>query len=225
MIRDMAKPVTKKDVRTFLGMTRYYRRYIRDYATIADPLTELTKKNQPEVVKWTPAAEMAYSTLKNTLTSATVMSNLDPTKTFVIQTDASDIGVGAVLSQGQEDRPIAYFSQKLLEREQKYSVVEKECLAVVLGIRAFEVYLLGRSFVLQTDHRALKWLQSFKEKNSRLARWSLALQPFNFVVQHRKGTENANADALSRLATTRDALHAQKEGRSVQCTKSSTSNF
>ena len=197
-------------------MTGYYRRYIRDYATITVPLTELTKKNQPEVVKWTPAAEMAYSTLKNALTSSTVMSNPDPTKTFIIQTDASDVGVGAVLSQGPEDRPIAYFSQKLLEWEQKYSVIEKECLAVVLGIWAFEVYLLGRPFMLQTDHRTLKWLQSFKEKNSRLARWSLALQPFNFIVQHRKGTENANADALSHLATTPDALHAQKEGRSVE---------
>ena len=200
----MTRPVTKRDVRTFLGMTRYYRRYLRDYATIACPLTELTKKNQPDLVKWTPAAELAYTTLKRALTSATVMSNPDPTKTFVIQTDASDVGIGAVLSQGPaaEDRPIAYFSQKLLDHERKYSVIEKECLAVVLGVKTFEVYLLGRPFILQTDHRALKWLQHFKEKNTRLARWSLALQPFDFVVEHRKGVDNANADALSRLPTT-----------------------
>ena len=217
-IRNMTRPVTKRDVRTFLGMTGYYRRYLRDYATIACPLTELTKKNQPDLVKWTPAAELAYTTLKRALTSATVMSNPDPTKTFVIQTDASDVGIGAVLSQGPaaEDRPIAYFSRKLLDRERKYSVIEKECLAVVLGIKTFEVYLLGRPFILQTDHRALKWLQHFKEKNTRLARWSLALQPFDFVVEHRKGVDNANADALSRLPTTQgDVPYSQKEGRSV----------
>ena len=86
---------------------------------------------------------------------------------------------------------------------------------MVLGVRAFEVYLLGKPFILQTDHKSLKWMQQFKEKNSRLTRWSLALQPFNFTVQHRKGSENANADALSRLTTCQPALCAKEGGRSV----------
>ena len=108
----------------------------------------------------------------------------------------ANIGVGTVLSQGQEEHPIAYFSQKLLDRERNYLTIEKECIAVVLSIKLFDVYLLGKPFILQTDHKAVKWLQEFKEKNSHLTRWSLSLQPFIFTVKHtcRKGTSNANAD-------------------------------
>ena len=107
-----------------------------------------------------------------------------------------------MLSQGDdkgEEHPIAYFSRKLLPREECYSTVEKECLAIKLAVYAFRVYLLGRQFVIQTDHRSLEWLDRLKENNNRLCRWSLALQPFNFVVKHRKGSENKNADALSRM--------------------------
>uniref|UniRef100_A0A1X7U952 Reverse transcriptase n=1 Tax=Amphimedon queenslandica TaxID=400682 RepID=A0A1X7U952_AMPQE len=110
--------------------------------------------------------------------------------------------VGAILSQGEEnldEGPVAYFSKKLLPREQAYSTVEKECLAIILAIKHFSAYLIGRSFIIQTDHRALQWLHKFKEKNARLTRWSLILQPYNFTIQHRKGVANANADALSRL--------------------------
>ena len=126
------------------------------------------------------------------------------TKQFILQTDASNRGVGAVLSQlgnDGKDRPVAYFSRKLLPREQKYSTVEQECLAIKLGVEAFKVYLIGKPFVIQTDHRSLKWLNRLKENNSRLTRWSLALQPFTFVVEHRSGTANGNADALFRCAT------------------------
>ena len=134
------------------------------------------------------------------------MRNPDPADIFILQTNTSNIGVGAVLSQGAEEWPVAYFSKKLLDREKNYSVVKKECLAVVLGIKTFEIYLLGKPFILQTDHKALKWLQEFKEKNTCLTRWSLALQPYNFTIQHRKGTENANADVLSRLPTQSDEM-------------------
>ena len=110
-------------------------------------------------------------------------------------------GVGAVLSPYDEegiDHPVAFFSRKLLPREQRCSSVEKECLAIKLGTQVFRVYLLGRAFTIQTDHRVLQWLDRLKETNSRLTRWSLALQPFKFTVQHRSGRANANADALSR---------------------------
>jgi phospholipid-translocating ATPase len=126
------------------------------------------------------------------------MRSPDFSKPFILQTDASGIGIGAVLSQS-EDCPIAYYSRKLLDRERKYATVEQECLAIFAGIRAFETYLIGKPFVLQTDHRALQWLQKSKDGNARLLRWSLLLQPYNFTVQHRKGTQNGNADALSRL--------------------------
>ena len=215
-IRNMPRPSTKKELRSFLGLTGYYRRFVQDYASKAVPLTNMIKKSLPEQLTWTKQAEEAFWTLRETLTTQTTLHNPDFTKVFLLQTDAADAGVGAVLSQEEEqDVPIAYFSQKLLDREKNYSsTVEKECLAVILGIKAFAAYLLGRQFILQTDHRALKWLHQFKEKNSRLTRWSLALQPYVFTIQHRKGRDNANADALSRLPAT-PCVAQKKEGGDV----------
>ena len=214
-IQQIEQPHTKKDVRIFLGMMGYYRRFIRNYATLAEPLTKLTKKREPNVIEWSAQAEQAFQALKNALTSDTVMRSPDFTRTFVVQTDASGAGVGAVLSQAGDERPIAYFSKKLLDREQKYSAVEQECLAIVISIKAFEVYLIGRPFVLQTDHRALQWLHRLRDKNARLMRWSLILQPFTFTVQHRKGSENANADTLSRLPVHDPCFALKNEGGNV----------
>ena len=126
------------------------------------------------------------------------------------------MGIGAVLSQGVQDQPIAYYSRKLLGREQRYSTVEMECLAINLAVKAFATYLIGKPFVLQTDNRALTWLKSFREKNARLMRWSLALQPYTFTVQHRKGRENANADALSRLPEEHPSFQLPKGWRDVR---------
>ena len=126
-------------------------------------------------------------------------------KPFIVQTDASDRGVEAVLSQCSADNhihPVAYFSKKLLPREERYSTIEKECLAVKLGIEAFRFYLKGRTFTVQTDHRALVWLDKLKDTNSRLSRWSLSLQQYKFTVTHCPGVSNGNADALSRCCQT-----------------------
>ena len=112
---------------------------------------------------------------------------------------------------GQE-RPVAYFSRKL-PRETRYSTIEKECLAIKLGVEAFCVYLLGRNFLIQTDHRSLVWLDKLKDKNMRLARWSLILQEYSFKVIHRAGNKNGNADALSRAAL--PVMDAREGGRSV----------
>ena len=215
-VNEMSRPQTKKQIRTFLGMTGYYRRFVRDYATITAPLTELIKKNLPEKIEWSEAAEEAFCRLKKVLISAPLMMNPDFSRSFILQTDASGYGVGAVLSQGENgDQPIAYFSKKLLPRERAYSTIEKECLAIILAVKHFKAYLLGRPFMIQTDHRALRWLHQFREKNSRLTRWSLILQPYTFVVEHKKGRDNANADALSRLDD--DTLHKvpEKEGGNV----------
>jgi hypothetical protein len=195
-------PVMKKQVRTFLGMTGYYRKFIPDYATTAAPLTDLIRKNCPNRVEWTPLCEVAFAQLKAHLCSSPVLKGPDFDKQFILQTDASDRGIGAVLSQLDDegnDHPVAYFSRKLLPREEKYSTIEKECLAIKLSIHAFRVYLLGKEFVIQTDHRALEWLDRLKESNARLTRWSLALQPYQFVVRYRAGKKNGNADALSRV--------------------------
>ena len=203
-VRKMPRPLTKKDVRAFLGLTGYYRRFIENYAEIAAPLSDLTKKKLPERVNWTGECEQAFEALKEVLCRSPVLRNPDFSKEFILQTDASSRGVGAVLSQRDEqghDRPVAFFSRKLLPREQRYSTVEQECLAIKLGVEAFKVYLIGRHFVIQTDHRSLQWLDRLKENNSRLTRWSLALQPYSFTVVHRAGSANGNADALSRAAT------------------------
>ena len=173
-----------------------------NYASITKPLTDLTKKALPDKVTWTPECQSAFDTLKVKLLSKPVMKNPDFQKEFIIQTDASGFGVGAVLSQlddNGEEHPIAYFSCKLLPKEQKYATVEKECLAIKLGIKAFEPYLLGKPFRVHTDHRALQWLDKARESNAHLTRRSLALQPYKFMVEHRTGTSNANADALPRI--------------------------
>lgn len=122
-------------------------------------------------------------------------------KQFLVQVDASKSGLGAVLVQGDpgEEHPILYLSRKLLPRETNYSTVEKEALAIKWALEKLRYYLLGREFVLETDHRALTWIQSMKDHNSRLTRWYLSLQPFRFTIRHRPGTFNVVADYLSRL--------------------------
>ena len=200
-VRTFQVPRTKKEVRTFLGITGYYRKFIQGYAATAAPLTDLTKKASPNLITWTDECQVAFQKLKDALCTAPVLRSPNFDLPFILQTDASDRGVAAVLSQTEQDEehPIAYFSKKLLPREQKYSTIEKECLAIKLGMQAFRVYLLGRVFSVQTDHRALEWLNQLKDSNYRLSRWSLALQPFQFKVIHRAGQSNGNADALSRM--------------------------
>ena len=201
-IQEFPTPTTKKHVRTFLGLTGYYRRFIPGYAALAVPLTDLTRKNAATNVDWTRECDVAFRSLKAALCSEPVLRNPDFNQPFLLQTDASDRAVGAVLSQHDprgEEHPIAYFSRKLLPRETRYSTIEKECLAIRLATHVFRVYLLGRKFEIQTDHRALEWLDRLKDNNSRLTRWSLALQPYDYTVIYRSGKENANADALSRI--------------------------
>ena len=188
-------------MRTFLGLTGYYRHFIPEYSSIAAPLTDLTKKSSPNQVVWSAQCDGAFVRLKQLLCSSPILQSPDFTRPFILQTDASDRGVGAVLSQvgsDGEEHPVGYFSRKLLPWEERYSTVEKECLAIKLAVSAFRVYLLGRKFVIQTDHRSLQWLDRLKENNSRLCRWSLALQPYQFSVEHRAGLKNKNADSLSR---------------------------
>ena len=208
-IKHFLQPTTKKQIQSFLGLTGYYCRFIPNYATIAVRFTNMIKKSEPEIVNWTAEGIQAFNKLKEILVSSPVMANPDFSRPFILQTETSDFGVGAVLSQVDAEgynHPVAY---KLLPREQRYATVEKECLAIKLGVEAFQVYLLGREFIIQTDHRALQWLTKFKDSNHRLMRWSLALQPFLFTIQHSKGANNINADTLSRW------IQTEEEGRGV----------
>ena len=209
---------TKKQVRAFLGLTGYYRKFIPHYATVAATLTDLTKKFAPNSIAWSNACDQAFLTLKSLLCSSPVLFSPDQKKGFILQTDASDRGVGAVLTQQEdnsEEHSGAYFSHKFLPREEKYSTVEMECLVMKLGVQAFRVYLLGRPFHIHTDHQRLVWLDRLKDSNTRLARWSLALQPYQFTVTYRPGSANNNADALSRSEQARQTVVSQEKGGGV----------
>ena len=214
-------PATKTHVRAFLGLTGYYRRFIPNYASLAVPLTDLTKKSAPMQVQWNDQCNQAFEDLKNLLCSSPVLQSPDFEKPF-IQTDASDRGLGAVLSQRDDrgsDHPVAYYSRKLLPREERYSTIEKECLAIKVSMCHFRTYLMGCQFTVETDHRALLWMDRLKDSNSRLTRWRLSLQPFDFTVTHRKGPNNGNADGLSRMPWGEDAatgLAAEEGGRDVK---------
>ena len=165
-VREFSQPRTKKDVRSFLGLTGYYRRFIPRYATLALPLTDMTKKDEPNKVAWSVECGVAFQALKAALCSQPVLMSPNFQKEFVLQTDALDRGVGAVLSQMDDegnDRPIAYYSHKLLPRQAKYSTVEKECLAIKLAVQTFHPYLMGQKFRIQTDHRSLEWLNNVKD--------------------------------------------------------------
>ena len=172
-VESFPTPCTKTQVQCFLGLTGYYRKFIPHYADIAAPLTDLTKKSASIKVEWSQECERAFRQLKTRLCSNPVLQSPDLEKEFILQTDASDCGVGAVLSQRDaagSDHPVCYFSRKLLPREKRYSTIEKECLAIKLATQAFRVYLLGKPFTVQTDHRALEWLDNVREDNTKLSR-------------------------------------------------------
>uniref|UniRef100_A0A8C5PLJ4 ribonuclease H n=1 Tax=Leptobrachium leishanense TaxID=445787 RepID=A0A8C5PLJ4_9ANUR len=202
-IQKWPQPQNKKQVRAFLGITGYYRRFVPNFATMASPLTDLTKGTKSGLVRWSPEADSAFKALKRALCTQPVLVAPDFSGDFVVQTDASNVGLGAVLSQVREgeEHPVVYLSRKLNRHEQNYAIVEKECLAIKWALDALRYYLLGRQFRLITDHSPLQWMCNSKERNSRVTRWFLALQAFRFTVEHRAGRLQANADALSRAPT------------------------
>jgi transposase InsO family protein/ribosomal protein L21E len=197
-VKNWPKPENVKDVRSFVGFAQYYRKYIRHFSHIAAPLHELTKKNTKFV--WTEQCENAFQLLKDKLVQAPVLAYPDPNETFILDTDASNLGIGAVLSQVQkgEERPIAYASKKLSPSQRNYCVTMRELLAVVVFVKEYHHYLWGRQFILRTDHASLVWLVNFKEPTGMLARWISILGNYKFTTLHRKGSLHGNADALSR---------------------------
>ncbi|XP_071082477.1 uncharacterized protein [Haliotis cracherodii] len=201
-ILNVERPQTKKQVRALLGLTGYYRKFIPNYAAIAVPLTDLTKKGKSNKVVWTESQELAFTTLKTHMSSFPILKLPDLEKTFLVRSDASDVGIGAVLLQEQEGErfPIMYVSRKLAERERAYSTIEKECLAIVWAIQKLERYLYGREFILETDHQPLVWMTKAKLTNGRVMRWALTLQPYRFLIRAIKGIENVGADLLSRCS-------------------------
>ena len=193
------KPTCLSDVRSFLGLTNYYRRFVPMFSTIASPLHKLIKINSK--FEWNQQAEESFNTLKQKLQSAPILRRPDYNLPFIIYTDASNVGVGAVLAQSVDsvEHVIAYCSRTLNKAEKNYSATEKECLAVVYAIKEFRPYVYGTSFTVVTDHQALTWLAKLDDTNPRLARWILLLSEYDFRILYRPGKANKNADGLSRL--------------------------
>ena len=199
-VEKLPAPRSTKELRQFLGLSNYYRRFICDYAKVAEPLYKLTRKSSLPF-NWTSSCQEAFSLLKQLLTTAPILAYPDFTLPFVLHTDASDIAVGAVLSQIQNGREhvIAYSSRQLTKAERGYSTIEKEALAAVSAIKEFYPYLYGFTFELVTDHNPLTSLKALKDVGGRLNRWTMFLQQFDFSFRYRPGRVNGNADALSRL--------------------------
>lgn len=194
-VMNFKQPKTPTDVKSFLGLAGYYRKFIRNFSKIAKPLTELTKKETP--FHWTDRTQNAFQILKDKLCSAPVLKFPDFSKQFLLTTDASNEGLGAILSQ--EGHPCSYISRTLNPPEKNYSTTEKELLAIVWAIKRLRQYLLGRKFLIRTDHQALKWLQNCKDPSSRLMRWRLKLEEYEYDIEYTKGKDNTAADTLSRI--------------------------
>lgn len=197
-ILDIPPPQNPKEVRSFLGIAGWYRRFVKDFSTIIAPLTRLTQKNVKFI--WTEECNKSFELIKNQLVSAPILTCPDFSKPFVLQTDASAFGIGAVLTQQFEDgeKVISYLSRSLTRSERNYSTTERECLSVIWAVEKLRYYLEGTQFTVITDHASLVWLHNLKDPSGRLARWAVRLQPFNFRIIHRKGKENIVPDYLSR---------------------------
>jgi transposase InsO family protein len=198
---DFPTPTSTKAAYSFVQMAQFYRRFIRDFSSIAAPLHRFKNKNVP--FEWSNECQQSFDTLKQKLSQYPLLAFYDgksPLK-LKVNTDASNIGIGGVLHQMGEDgrlQPIQYVSRSLSTREQKYSTVEKECLAMVWCVTKLRPYLYGQPFTLITDHHPLCWLNKQSSKNGRLDRWSLQLQEYSFDIKHTPGPSNCVADCLSR---------------------------
>ena len=191
-----------KDLKTFLGTTSWFRKFIPRYSTIAKPLIRLTEKEQP--FTWNAECQEAFELLKQKLSTAPILRHPRPTEPFTLTTDASNVGIGAELAQMHDGclHPVAYFSQTLSKSERNYSVYDKELLGIVKATQHFRHYLLGNHFFLRTDQLPLKQLRAgkqIKDPWGKRARWMIHLEDYNFTVEHISGSLNYVADALSRL--------------------------
>lgn len=198
-------PQTVTELRRFIGMASWYRRFIDSFAIYSAPLHDLIKGGgKGRRLVWNENAISSFEKLKEALVSAPLLSSPDFEKPFMIFCDASDGCIGGVLTQPSEedpkhDRPVAYVSRKLRGPEVHYSTTEKECLAVVFCVNKFLEYIEGTQFTVCTDHSALTWLFKQKELSGRLARWVLSLQQHSMTIKHVKGKSNVVADAISRF--------------------------
>jgi hypothetical protein len=195
-VANWSPPTNVKQLRSFLGLTGYYRRFIKHYGMISAPLTQLLKKGVPFL--WTAIAQEAFEVLKSALIQAPVLAIPDFSKQFVIETDASDTGFGAVLMQ--DGHPISYLSKPLSGRNIALSTYEKECMAVLLAVEKWRSYLQHQQFIIKTDHRSLLFLTEQKASTKLQQKALLKLMDLNFKIQYKKGGFSSQAAHLGRRA-------------------------
>ncbi|GFS61217.1 retrovirus-related Pol polyprotein from transposon 297 [Trichonephila clavipes] len=200
-VLEFPTPRTKTQIRAFLGLAGYYQKYINLFSVIAAPLTDALKGRAKGEITWTTECENAFRELKGKLIDKPVLYAPNFEREFIVQTDASNAGMGAVLTQlteQGEEHPILYLSKKFSEVEKRYCTTEKECASIVFAIKRLHYYLDGNSFLVMTDHNLLVWLNRNVSSNPRLMRWALALQPYNFRIVHQSGKSHKIADSISR---------------------------
>uniref|UniRef100_A0A2N9IYD6 CCHC-type domain-containing protein n=1 Tax=Fagus sylvatica TaxID=28930 RepID=A0A2N9IYD6_FAGSY len=207
-IKEWPTPKSITEVRSFHGLASFYRRFVKDFSTLAAPLTEVIKKNVG--FHWGADQENAFATIKERLCSAPVLALPNFNKAFEIECDASGIGIGAVLMQDR--RPIAFFSEKLSGASLKYPTYDKELYALVRALETWQHYLWPREFVIHTDHESLKHLKGQGKLNQRHARWLEYIETFPYVIRYKQGKENIVADALSRRYVLLTSMSAKMLG-------------
>jgi hypothetical protein len=198
-LKDRLPPRNVKELQCILGIFGYYRRFVNNFSGIASPLFQLLQKDRVWV--WTGIHQQAFETMIKCLISYPVLQHPDLNKPFIVHTDSSTVAIAGILSQVGDDghdHACAYESRLLKGAELRYGITELECLAVVFAVKKFRVYLHGRPFEIQTDHKALSWLMTIKDPQARLARWAIILQAYDFKITHKPGKEHSNVDALSR---------------------------
>ena len=216
-IKQWSQPKSVTQVRQFIGLASYYRRHVKDFSKIVAPMVQLTKKGENFI--WSEECEEAFSKIKSLLIQAPIMAYPLDDGEYILDTDASDVGIGAVLSQIQDgqEKTIAYGSRTLNKAERNYCVTDKELLALRYFVEYYRQYLLGRKFIIRTDHQALVWLFSLKEPKGRIARWIEILSSYDFTILHRPGKKHGNADGMSRCPLPNECLCAEVD--TLECLK------
>lgn len=217
-VKNFPIPKTQKQIKTFLGLLGYYRKFINNFANLTKPLTNCLRKGNK--VELNSTYVKCFEQCKDLLCNDPILQYPDFERPFNLTTDASNFALGAILSQGPigSDLPVCFASRTLSETEQRYSTIEKELLAIVWATKYFRPYLYGNKFKIITDHKPLTWLFSLKEPNSKLVRWRLKLEEFDYEIVYKKGLQNTNADALSRAeiyvsetSNSQDTVHSGEE--------------
>lgn len=215
-VKEWPVPRSVTEVRGFIGLCTYYRRFVKGFAQTAAPLHHLTRKGA--CFHWSEDCQRAFEELKEALANAPVLPYPDPTKVYILDCDASAEGVGAVLSQEKDGQEwvVSYFSRKFSAPERNYCVTRKELLAVIQALDHFHPYLYGAKFKVRTDHAALRWLKNLRNPEGQLARWIGKLEQHDYHIEYRPGKLHGNADSLSRRPCESDCAHcSRREGEPV----------